>query len=153
MKRFKLEDIEKKETPFKAPEGYFDELPIKIQRRIDSLQRQKVSWFQTPAFRVAISSAAVILIVLSIVFINGSDPNSNGDRQAEEILAQVNEEELMLYVNGLELGEEEILTAFENNFEGLDFSGDTELENLELEDEALDKVLDEYELSEEYLEI
>ncbi|MEQ8686726.1 MAG: hypothetical protein RIE86_15610 [Imperialibacter sp.] len=34
MKKFKLDDIERKE-PFEAPEKYFDEFPLRMQKRIE----------------------------------------------------------------------------------------------------------------------
>ena len=153
MERFRLEDIDKKEQLYKVPDGYFEDLPMKIQARIESSTREKVSWFQTPAFRVALSSAAVLIVVVSYLFINnGNNAVVNGDA-VEEILSQVSQEELLMYVNELQLGEDEILTALENSFEEFDFSSEMDLDDLELEDEALEDVLDEFDLTEEYLEI
>ena len=37
MKKFNLDDIEKKE-PFEAPEKYFDEFPLKMQKRIEGVR-------------------------------------------------------------------------------------------------------------------
>lgn len=139
MKPFKIEDIEKKK-PFDVPDGYFEDLPMKIQARIE---KKEIQWFQTPVFKMAVSLASIIIIVITFVFIGTNEP-------AEDFLADVSQEDLLAYVDFMQLDEQDIFSAFEGSMEGVDFS-ETQIEEIELEDMELDDLLIEYDLSDDFL--
>ncbi len=141
---FKLDDIDKKGQPFQAPEGYFEDLPLKIQKRIEMRSASKVKWYATLPFKLAFSIATVLIIVLSITFFGKS-------QSAEDILAEIPEEELLAYIDEISLEEEEILTAFENTNIWSGFSNETTLDELNMEDESLDELMIDYDLTDEYL--
>lgn len=143
MKPFKLDDIEKNKQPFAVPKGYFEDLPMKIQSKIEV--KKKDSWTKNPAFKLAFSMAAMAAIIFS-VFALFSDPQS-----PEDILANISQEELLAYVDLVQLEESDILNAFEDGAEGINFFDSDGFEDIEIGDEALDDLLLEYDLSEEYL--
>ncbi len=142
MKPIKLDDIKKVSRPYSVPEGYFEDLPLKIQTRIQS--ERKESWIRTPAFKLAFAIAAMLTIVMSIVFVNQSV-------NPEDLLADIPEEELLAYANLMQFEESDIFSAFEGSIEEIDFFDADGLDNLELEDSTLDDLLLEYDLSDEYL--
>ncbi|MEP1094623.1 MAG: hypothetical protein ABJG78_05905 [Cyclobacteriaceae bacterium] len=142
MKPIKLDDIEKKSQPYSVPEGYFEDLPMKIQGRIS--QQKKESWIKMPAVKLAFAAGAMLAIVMSVVFVNQSVT-------PEDLLADIPEEELLAYIDMLQIDENDILAAFEGSVESIDFFDANGLEDLELEDEYLDDLLIEYDLSDDYL--
>ncbi|MEP5611540.1 MAG: hypothetical protein ABJP45_04790 [Cyclobacteriaceae bacterium] len=142
MKPIKLDDIDKKSQPFSVPDGYFEDLPMKIQSRIS--EEKKSSWVKMPAVRLAFAVAAMLTVVMSIVFVNQSVT-------PEDLLADIPEEELLAYIDMLQIDENDILAAFDGSVESIDFFDANGLEDLELEDESLDDLLIEYDLSDDYL--
>ena len=142
MKPIKLDDIEKNSRPFSVPEGYFKDLPMKIQDRIQ--EEKKEVWVKTPAFRLAFAIAAMIVVVMSIVFVNQS-------ASPEDLLADIPEEELLAYIDMIQLDENDILSAFESSVETIEFYDMEGFEDLQFEDEALDDLLIEYDLTDDYL--
>ena len=141
MKSFKLEDIEKKDQPFTVPEGYFEDLPMKIQAKVEA-RKKKWSWIYQPRVQLAFSMAMIVLIIGSIFYVNSP-------KSVDDMLANVSQEDLLAYVDMMQLEDGDILAAFEGSIESIDFS--ESLENIELEDASLDAILNEYDLSEEYL--
>lgn len=143
MKPFKLDDIKKGKQPFTVPEGYFENLPMKIQSRVEV--KKKESWSRTPAFRLAFSLATMIAIVFSVFMFFSQSPTP------EDLLADIPQEELLAYIDLVQLEESDILSAFEGGGEGINFFDSEGLDDIEIEDGALDNLLLEYGLSDEYL--
>lgn len=143
MKPFKLEDIEKKEQPFIVPEGYFEALPMQVQGRVSA--KESNSWARTPAFKLALSMATMLAIVVAGLFFFAQSDSP------EELLADISHEELLAYFDLVEVEESDILAALGVGGDDIDFFGTEGLEEIEIEDGALDELLLEYELSEEYL--
>ena len=139
--KYKLEDIDKKEV-FKVPEGYFEDLPMKIQQRINDGQKTKKSVI--PAWSLAF--ATVILLLVTFVFIL-----PNGDQSAEELLAEISQEEIVAYLDQIELDEYDIASAFTDEGNEWPLDGTDMLDGIELEDQSMDDVLLEYDLADEYL--
>lgn len=99
----KLEDIPKKNV-FKAPEGYFDELPGIIQSRIAKKESKPLG---IPSFRWVLRYALPVLavgIALFLVF-RQNDSMSN----PEELLASVDADALTTYLIESDLTTEELL--------------------------------------------
>ncbi|GGM99800.1 hypothetical protein GCM10010967_37250 [Dyadobacter beijingensis] len=63
-KRIRLDDL-KRETPFKVPEGYFDNLPQMIQSRIPAEPERKplVSWSWQRSVGLVAASALILVLV------------------------------------------------------------------------------------------
>ena len=139
--KYKLEDIDKKET-FKVPEGYFEDLPMKIQQRIS--QEEKPQRFSIPSWSLALA-ASLLLIVTFVFILPGNEPS------AEELLAEVSQEELVEYLDQLELDEYDIASAIGEDEEMFEFEDTNVLDGIDLEDQSIDDVLLEYDLADEYL--
>ena len=106
MKR--LENI-KKTNIYKVPEGYFKELPMRVQSRISAGDRK--STFLIPHF-VRYATAAVILIIGITWYFNEGQPASAG-QTVDDLLATVNTESMIAYVDESELTTEDILESYE----------------------------------------
>jgi len=96
----KLEDIPKKEI-FSVPEGYFDKLPGVIQSRVAQKERHLI-----PVNRLVLRYAlpVVALIVVAVFWLNRPTEIS-----AENILASVETQDLIAYLNESDISTEEIL--------------------------------------------
>ena len=140
--KYKLDDIEKKKV-FDVPEGYFEDLPMKIQKRIESESTSKmaIAW---PKWSVALA-ASLTLIAVFLFVIPSNDVN------AEDLLASVTQEELIAYLDEIELEEFEIITALGDNPTVFDFEETEGLDDIDLEDQSIDDMLLEYDLEEELL--
>ncbi|MEQ9403696.1 MAG: hypothetical protein RIM99_08940 [Cyclobacteriaceae bacterium] len=142
MKSFKIEDTDKGKQPFSVPDGYFEKLPMQIQSRIEA--EKKPVLLKMPALRVAFAAAAILTIVLTVVFIDQP-------RTPEEMLAGISQEDLLAYIDLSGIEESDIYAVFDSDIDDLDFTDTNELDELQLEDDQLDDILIEYDLSDEYL--
>ena len=103
----KLDSTPKKDF-LQAPEGYFDTLSHRINKRLEKPET-KFFWFHQPAFKIAIAS--VVLAVFGWVwYLNNQVENAD---DAENLLAAIETEDLIAYLaeeENLEnlLSEEEI---------------------------------------------
>jgi len=140
--KYKLDDIEKKKV-FDVPESYFEDLPMKIQKRIESETSGKVA-FAWPKWSVALA-ASLTLIAVFLFVIPSNDVN------AEDLLASVTQEELIAYLDEIELEEFEIIAALGDNPSVFDFEETEGLDDIDLEDQSIDDMLLEYDLEEELL--
>ncbi len=132
----KLEDIPKK-TIFEVPEGYFDKLPGVIQSRIaeKSPVREQASYF---ALSLRYALPAIVLIAASVFVYQTYYNNQPSD--VESILASVDSQDLVDYLDEDEVSIEDILEDVnaaeinpdELNTMELDFS---DVDLLELSDE------------------
>lgn len=131
----KLEDIPKKPI-FNVPDGYFDQLPEKVQARIAAGRKSETSF----VFQYKLQYIIPILLVLVVGGIWFTRPQPGTD--AESILASVETEYLIAYLNESELTTEDVLD--EVDFSSSDIQ-DIEMEvyQLQLDDEVFDDVLDE----------
>ena len=107
----KLEEIPKKNV-FAVPDGYFDQLALKIQASTETISPVKKtvpSWglmlrYAVPIFLLAIGSIVVLR------------PKAMQD--TEELLASIPTEHLIAYLSESEIGEAELLEAI--NFDDKD---------------------------------
>lgn len=139
--KYKLDDI-KKNTGMQVPDNYFEELPLKIQGKIDSSRSTK-SIHLFNYWKMAAATAAAVALLL--VFI----PNRQPD--AEQLLAEVPETALIAYLDELEMDEYDIAKVFNEDVESMEFTEDEILDAVELEGTAIDDLLIEYDLDDELL--
>ena len=75
MKKFNLDDLNKKE-PFEAPDGYFDDLPLRMQKRIEGIRaRERTSLATTIRWSLA-GIAAALFVAISLTLWNGTTDNT-----------------------------------------------------------------------------
>ena len=138
--KYRLEDIDKKNPFKKAPAGYFEELPLRIQTQIASTSRQKngrksIGW--------QLAAASFSIVVLTFFFLPNRDTTEN-------LLAQVDHDDLISYLELTELEEYEITGTF-IDFEDFTFENEDILEEMDIDNDILDDVLLEYDLEDQYL--
>jgi hypothetical protein len=136
-KRITLNSIEKKEV-FKVSEGYFDDLPTRIQNRAIAMEHKS-----SPGYLISRSLKyalpVIAIIIMSIYFGNRFNEN-NLDVQA--LLDEVPTSELIAYLSDSDLSTDEILTMID--IDELDIDGMMDEDIGLLNDVDLDEVLDEY---------
>jgi hypothetical protein len=99
MKATRLPDIPARE-PYQAPEGYFDDLPLRMQTRLAHLQQAPpTSWLQRlTSWRLqAVYSMVFVLFACLVWFTN---PHSN---RPERMISSISEEALEEYLVNYEL--------------------------------------------------
>lgn len=103
----KLEDIPKKQI-FTVPDRYFEELPSKIQDRITA-KHQTPGFFERFKVSYTIALAALAILVI-LIWIPGQKKVT-----AEEMLASISTEELIAYLNDIDISDDELFDAIEFN--------------------------------------
>jgi hypothetical protein len=101
MKR--LEDIPKKQS-FKVPDGYFDDLPMRIQARIQEADK-KPSWIINYGFALKLALPILFVGIVSVVLWN----NLSKSEDVFANLDSVPSEQLMAYLELDEITTEEII--------------------------------------------
>lgn len=138
MKR--LEDIPKKEI-FSVPEGYFEKLPAMIQSRVAAHNRP--SWRTSPVFRYSVRYALpLILIALGIVWYTSRPVETN----AEAILASVETNDLLMYLQESDLSTEELLDHLSLDADDAEDIQDAVYEE-NFGDHELDEIIDDIDLN------
>jgi hypothetical protein len=135
----KLEEIEKKNI-FEIPEGYFDALPMAIQKRIENKEQKT---FSLPSFSFSFKYAFPLLFVtIATVFIYKSYYSSTS---TTNLLEGVNTETLVAYLSESEITEEEIIKSV--NHAQFDFQSApaNSLETIDFEETTLDKLSKDFE--------
>jgi hypothetical protein len=135
----KLKNIPKKNI-YEVPEGYFDKLPGIIQARVmkESPKQEFIfSWF------TALKYALPVLLIGVAGFFWYSQTTQPED--ANSILASIETEDLVAYINSSEITTDELLDAFSLDTE--------EISNIEnevygggLSDDDLDALMDEFDI-------
>ena len=150
MKKFKLEDIEKKHGLKAPPERYFDELPgiIQAQTAHKTLQKRQYAW--SGALRYALPSVLALLVVVLVIRSIDQDV-----LDPESMIADVAIEDVMAYLEETDITTEELIASVDWDEASLDFEQDLEgtgiLDEIELDEEEMLELFQEYNITEEYL--
>ena len=142
--KHRIDDMDKK-IDFKVPDGYFENLPLKIQQRIE-IEKKEAKTFTLPTWSYALAASALLIMGFVILFQNPSP-------SAEKLLAEVSEEALIAYLDDIEIDEYDLVSALPDHAEDLPFNEIDMLQNLDLGDESMDDILLEFNIEEETLEI
>lgn len=142
MKKVKLDELKKIETPFQVPVAYFQKLENQIQERVSERKKgitaNAIRWSLIPAMLVIVISGVLILKNL-----HTTAPN------AKTILAEVSNDDILSYLAFTEISENEIVTLADQDIllpENQDY-----LEDIEIGEEDLDILIDQLEIESEYL--
>lgn len=143
----KLDDIKKKNI-YTVPDKYFDQLPTRIQSRVNEKPVSRWNWNQSLAYKLA--APAFVVVLLLFYFGMG---NENDSQDFETILAQVSNEDIIAYLGNTDITTEEIIEAIDFSDAELDFYEDGPImQDLEdIGEEDLNTLFDEYGLDEEIL--
>ena len=134
MKKIRLEDIPKK-PPFRVPDKYFLELTQDIQARI-----AKKQWVPSGQLKWALAGSLVIALLFLIIL----KPSSN-QLTAEDLLAQVSEQDLIDYLDMNDFTESELLEGLSEDEIDQLWMEDESLGDLDIDEEDIDELLMDYE--------
>ena len=147
-RKIKIDEL-KKDNVFKVPDGYFEELPSIIQARVTNPRPDTVSWYGQPAMRWSLVAASLLLFTIYITVFRTGEEAIN----AESLIAEVNTEDLIAYLEYSDLTTEELIAGvgIENIYIEDIETEDQLLEDIEIiELESLD-LLEEIDVSQELL--
>ena len=142
MKKVKLDEIRKIETPFRVPEGYFDSLEHQIQERVSNRQPSVT----VPVIRWSLIPALLVIIISGVLVVNNLQPDPVDE---QSLLADLTNEEILTYLVYTDISESEIVTLADQEVlipEDTDY-----LNNIELGEKDLDELIDQLGIESEYL--
>lgn len=134
-----LDDIKRKSHPYQVPKGYFEDLNTSILERTSSDPDQAVSWYRQPVWQMALASFSLV-VVLAFVVLKGVET------ETPDVLADVTDEEILIYLSHNDLTESEIMENFTFTEEDILLNSDDLLEDIEIDDSMLDDLYMEYEV-------
>ena len=137
----KLEDIKKKNI-YSVPDKYFDQLPARIQSRVNEKKPVlglSLNW--SLAFKVAAPALTLVLIL----FYFGISTTDNSTLSSDEMLAQVSTDDLIAYLETTDITIDEIIEELDLSNIELDFYEEGPImQNMDMNDEEIEALLDEY---------
>ena len=143
----KLEDIHK-ENFFKAPDGYFDSLPGRIQDRIRETgpHPSPASLIFNPRYLAPVAATAMILLLAILVV-------TEKKLTPEEIIARVPTESLITYLASSEISTEELFENINPSIIADDFftEEDIVIDSLNISKDDIEEMLNELGIDGEYL--
>ncbi|MDW3192164.1 MAG: hypothetical protein R8G66_07360 [Cytophagales bacterium] len=135
-----LDDIKQKNHPYKVPEGYFEELNTRIMEQTSAVPSDKVvSWYRQPVWQMALASVSLVMVI-GVVLLSG------GSVEEQDFLADVTDEEILIYLADNDLTESEIMENFTFTEEDLLPEGEELLDDIEIDDNMLDELYLDYEI-------
>lgn len=136
----KLEDIKKKNI-YSVPDKYFDQLPTRIQARVnESKPAFDRSWNWNLVYKISVPA----LVVICLVFYFGLKPN-NLEPNADTLLAQVSTDDLIAYLETTNLTTDEIIEEIDLSDLDLDFYDEGPImQDMDINDEEINALFDEY---------
>lgn len=135
-----LDDIKQKKHPYHVPEGYFEDLNARIMEQTSAAPSEEVIvWYRQPVWQMALASVSLVLVLGTVLL-------SGGDLDEQDLLADVTDEEILIYLADNDLTESEILENFTFSEEDLFMEEEELLEDIEIDDKILDELYLDYEI-------
>lgn len=103
----KLDDIPGKQ-PFEVPDGYFEQLPGRIQARIQGAPSARAMAF---GYSLRYAAAVVVLGIVAAVWL--WRPSTGDSQSPEAILASVGTSDLVAYLNEGDITTDELLDGLQ----------------------------------------
>jgi len=142
MKHIQLEDISPNNHLFKTPEGYFDKLPMRVQARVAASklpqERFRLSW----SWRRTAIWATAICVIVALVWVTYPEKQYS---LGEENLSQISNESIVNYLKETNITHQDL--ADQIPIEDLYKNDDLLLQNLSIDEEALQNALQEEDIS------
>ncbi|GAB4341067.1 MAG: hypothetical protein OHK0038_20720 [Flammeovirgaceae bacterium] len=131
-----LDSSTSKKHPYKVPEKYFEELPMRVMKQVEKKPSKSIFYFDNVWFRIGVVSFAVCtLLVLGIQFFK-SNPSPTPDyTHAEMLLSQVSKEEIKAYLFSESDNIELVELAEEKNI-----SVELSMEDINSDEELLEEI-------------
>ncbi len=135
----KLDDSHKKNI-YKVPDGYFDELPGKIQKQIEAEKTKSLlpEWNWSFALKIAAPIMAAVLLVF--IFVIKRPNTSQQPLSYEDILDEVSVEGMISYLEMTDVTSDEIMENI--NLAEIEGTFDEFNEEILFEDEVDEAMLD-----------
>ena len=146
MKKFRLEDIEKQQVFTKPPDGYFEKLPGIIQAKTANKSRTGAKTFWLTALKLAPVAGLLVFIALYSGVFNSQDSGPG----LEDVLSEVSTEDIIWYLEELDITNDEIFEEVDLKALSLEIDDmrNPLLESMDIEDEALIELYDDYNMQE-----
>ena len=143
----KLEEIKKKNI-YTVPDKYFDQLPTRIQSRVNE---KKPVFGILSSWKLVLKVAAPAFVVILMLFYIGVE-NYNSIQTPENILAQVSTDDLIAYLGTTDLTTEDIIEEIDFSTINLNFEDEGPIiQGIEMDAQDLDILFDEYGIDSEIL--
>ncbi len=139
MPQVNLDDIKQKSHPYKAPEGYFEDLNARILEQTSAAPVYGISWYRKPVWQMAVASVS-LLVVFAVIFLTGTPAAE------QDVLADITDEEILIYLTNNDLTESEIIENFSFSEDDFLLPSEELLEDIEIDDSMLDDLYLEYEV-------
>ena len=136
----KLEDIPKKML-FEVPEGYFDKLPGVIQARV-SEKRPESAWAGFGSFAVKFALPVIAVIAAGVFYLSSPVTVS-----AEELLAGIDSEQLVAYLQESDLNADDLLESIPLDLEEADAIEEDALDEMKLNDLDMEELANEFDVT------
>lgn len=141
--KFQINDL-KKGNIFKVPESYFDDLPMRIQSRIE---KPKSIWEQPTlsfSLKFALPTIAIVLIAYFGFLRSPSLP------EYESILKEISTEEIVDYLAYSDITTDEMLDNFDLEILSMEIFGSDDIifEDEDIDDQDLIEIYEELEVNE-----
>ena len=133
----KLEDLPKR-ADYKVPDKYFDELPMRIQARIDA--GRKPRWVLTPRLAIRYALPLMALLAIGIFWYERSNDS------IVEQLEKIDEEQLSYFIDDPDLTSEELVENVTWSTSDLEALEEQVYDVLDASDAGLDVLIDEMDL-------
>ena len=149
MKKFRLEDIDKRQVFTKPPDGYFEKLPGIIQAKTANKPRTAAKTFWLTALKLAPVAGLLVFIALYSGVFNSRDAGQG----LEDVLSEVSTDDIIWYLEELDITNDEIFEEVDLKALSLEVDDmrNPLLESMEIEDEALIELYDDYNMQESLL--
>ena len=149
MKKYRLEDIKKRRVFTKPPDGYFDKLPGIIQAKTANKpgKSTRIVWITALKW---VPAAALLAV---IAFYSGLFQPQMVTPGFEEVLAEVSNEDIIWYLQEIDITNDEILEEVDLSALslGIDQMHDPLMETLDIEDETLLQLYDDFDVQDSLL--
>lgn len=149
MKKYRLEDIKKRQVFTEPPVRYFDKLPGIIQAKTANKTVRRAQWYWVGILKLVPVAAVMVLIALYSGLLNNKESVPGFD----ELLSEVTSDEIIQYLEGLDLTNEEILQEVDLRALSLELEDlhDPLFDNLNIEDETLLQLYDDFDIQDSLL--
>lgn len=143
----KLEEIKKKNI-YTVPDKYFDQLPTRIQSRVNE---KKPVFIKSINWSIVLKVATPALAVILLLFYFGAS-RTDTYQSAEQLLAQVDTEDLIAYLETTDITTEDIIEDLDFSTVELNFEDEGPIiQDIEMDAQDLDFLYDEYGIDSELL--